>query len=386
LTPRAPPGQRAAKLLFVVNVDWFFVSHRLPIALQALQQGYEVHLATTFTDHREELQRCGLHLHELPMDRGATGFWQAMGTFRLILQILRDVRPEVVHLVTVKPVVLGGIAARIARVPAVVAAVSGLGFVFLARGLRARVLRAGVVALYRIALGHRNIKVVFQNDADRQVLGALTGLAAGRSVVLRGSGVDLARFPVRPFPPEPPVTVVFAARLLRDKGIVEFVEAARQLRAQGLRARFLLAGAPDPQNAATVSQQEVDAWSAAGDVEPLGQRADMEQVLAAAHVVVLPSYREGLPKVLAEAAACGRPVITTDVPGCRDAIVPGVSGLLVPVRDGQALAAAIRKLVNDPGARRAMGAAGRQLAEREFALERIVQQHLELYRELAVAP
>jgi glycosyltransferase involved in cell wall biosynthesis len=381
----AHPAPAAAKLLFVVNVDWFFASHRLPIALQAVREGYEVHLATTFTDRYEELQRHGLKLHTLPMDRGATGVGQAFATFRRILQILREVRPQLVHLVTVKPVVLGGIAARIAKVPAVVAAVSGLGFVFLARGLRARLLRAGVVALYRLALGHRNLKVVFQNEADREVLAALTGLAARRTVVLRGSGVDLAQFPVQPFPPEPPVVVVFAARLLRDKGLIEFIEAARALRRQGAPARFLLAGAPDPQNAATVTQEEVDGWAASGDVEPLGHRADMAQVLAAAHLVVLPSYREGLPKVLAEAAASGRPVVTTDVPGCRDAIQPEVSGVLVPVRDAQALAAAMRDLIGDPARRTAMGRAGRQLAEREFALERIVQQHLAIYRDLVAA-
>lgn len=379
------PAPAAAKLLFVVNVDWFFASHRLPIALQALREGYEVHLATTFTDRYEELQRHGLKLHALPMDRGATGIGQAFATFRRILQILREVRPQLVHLVTVKPVVLGGIAARIAKVPAVVAAVSGLGFVFLARGLRARLLRGAVVTLYRVALGHRNLKVVFQNEADREVLSALTGLAAGRTVVLRGSGVDLAQFPVQPFPPEPPVVVVFAARLLRDKGLIEFIEAARTLRRQGVPARFLLAGAPDPQNAATVTQDEVDRWAASGDVEPLGHRADMARVLASAHLVVLPSYREGLPKVLAEAAAIGRPVVTTDVPGCRDAILPEVSGVLVPVRDAQALAAALRALIADPARRTAMGRAGRQLAEREFALERIVQQHLAIYRDLAAA-
>jgi glycosyltransferase involved in cell wall biosynthesis len=377
----APP----LKLLFVVNVDWFFASHRLPIALQALREGYEVHVATTFTDRQEELQRLGLKLHALPMDRGATGPWQAFATFRRILQILREVRPAIVHLVTVKPVVLGGIAARVARVPAVVAAVSGLGFVFLAQGLRSRFLRIGVVALYRLALGHPNLKVVFQNDDDRAVLRRLTGLPWEHTVVLRGSGVDLAQFPLRPFPPEPPVIVVFAARLLRDKGVVEFVEAARLLRGEGLQARFLLAGAPDPQNAATVSQEEVDGWAASGDIEALGHRSDTADVLAGAHLVVLPSYREGLPKVLAEAAASGRPVITTDVPGCRDAILPTQTGLLVPVRDAQALAAAIRALVEDPARRSAMGTAGRRLAEEEFALDSIVQQHLAIYRTLVAA-
>ncbi len=271
-------------------------------------------------------------------------------TLRRIAAVMRTVRPDIVHLVTVKPVVLGGIAARLARVPAVVAAVSGLGFVFTARGIKAKLLRAIVVALYRAVLGHPNMKVIFQNGDDQRLLQSLTGLEDARSVIVRGSGVDLAQFAVRPFPAEP-VVVLFAARLLRDKGVEEFVEAARMLRQRGVNAVFRLAGAPDPENRASVGHEELRNWSESGCVEFLGHLGDMAQVLAGAHMVVLPSYREGLPKVLAEAAACGRPVITTDVPGCRDAIVPGVTGLLVPPQDAEALSVAIERLIADPGMR-----------------------------------
>ncbi|MEO7392400.1 MAG: glycosyltransferase family 4 protein [Ramlibacter sp.] len=373
------------KLLFVVNVDWFFVSHRLPIALQAQREGYEVHLATTFTNRREQLEKLGLHLHDLPMERGGAGLLQQIGYTLRVWRLFRRLRPDIVHLVTVKPVVLGGIASRMARVPAVASAVSGLGFVFLARGWRALPLRLAVSALYRLALGHPNQRVVFQNEADRALLRKVTGLAEARTCVMRGSGVDLAAFPVTPFPPEPPVIVLFAARLLTDKGLLEFIEAARRLRADGVAAQFWLAGAPDPENRATVRDEDVHAWHKEGVVRALGQRNDMAQVLSQAHLVVLPSYREGLPKVLAEAAACGRPVITTDVPGCRDAISPGISGLLVPVRDAKGLAQAIAQLVRDPGRRRAMGLAGRQLAQEAFSLDSIVHQHLVIYQELAAA-
>jgi glycosyltransferase involved in cell wall biosynthesis len=372
---------RRKKLLFVVNVDWFFMSHRLPIALEAMRQGYEVHLATGMTDRREALAALGLQVHELPLLRSGASVLGELRTLRRMAAVMREVRPDIVHLVTVKPVVLGGIAARLARVPAVVSAVSGLGFVFTARGIKAKLLRTIVVALYRAVLGHPNMKVIFQNDDDRLLLQSLTGLEDAQSMIIRGSGVDLDRFAVRPFPAEP-VVVLFAARLLRDKGVEEFVQAARMLRRRGVNAVFCLAGAPDPANRASVGNEELRDWRSSGCVEFLGHLDDMAQVLADAHIVVLPSYREGLPKVLAEAAACGRPVITTDVPGCRDAIVPGQTGLLVPAKDAKALAAAIERLIADPEMRLAMGGAGRRLAEREYAVGHIVEQHLSLYRQL----
>ena len=374
------------KLLYVVNVDWFFQSHRLPIAVQAQRAGYEVHIATTVTDRREALEACGLQVHDLPLERGSANVVRELRTFVRLWRLLRTLRPELVHLVTVKPVVLGGIAARLARVPAVVSAISGLGFVFLASGLRAKLLRTAVLALYRIALGHPRQRVVFQNAGDRELLERYAGLDRARSVIVRGSGVDLAHFAQQPFPAEPPVVVLFAARLLRDKGLLEFVEAARRLKREGRPAVFRLAGSPDPDNRSSVQASEVEAWRSEGCVEPLGQQADMRRVLAESHIVVLPSYREGLPKVLAEAAAVGRPVITTDVPGCRDAIEVGATGLLVPPRDPAALADAIRRLIERPGERVAMGAAGRRLAEREFAVDGIVRQHLDLYRLLVPAP
>ncbi|MEO5672870.1 MAG: glycosyltransferase family 4 protein [Ramlibacter sp.] len=372
------------KLLFVVNVDWFFMSHRLPIAMEALRQGFEVHVATGLTDRREAMASLGLQVHELPLARSGTSVLGELRTFRRMLAVMRQVRPDVAHLVTVKPVLLGGIAARLARVPSVLAAVSGLGFVFTSRGAMASMLRAVVLLLYRMVQGHPNMKVVFQNEDDQRVLQRLTGLDESRTVVIHGSGVDLDEFAVRPFPAGP-VAVLFAARLLHDKGIVEFLEATRILRDKGVHAVFRLAGAPDAENRASVSQEDLREWEQAGHAQFLGHRDDMAEVLSDAHVVVLPSYREGLPKVLVEAAACGRPVVTTDVPGCRDAVIPDVTGLLVPARDARALASAIERLVMDAAMRTEMGAAARQLAEREFGISHIVGQHLALYRQLLAA-
>jgi len=375
------------RLLFVVNVDWFFLSHRLPIALEAKRQGYEVHVAAALTDRGAELERLGLVVHPLhALDRSSTGAGAAWRTLLELWRLFRRVRPDVVHLVTIKPVLLGGLAARLAGVPAVVAAVSGLGFVFVDRGLWAALRRGLVGALYRLALGHPNLKVIFQNPDDKASVIRLARLPEERTCLIRGSGVDLAQYAVAPLPPGPPV-VLLAARLLADKGVREFVQAAVEVRRSGAPGaagvRFVLVGTTDPGNPTSLTEAELAAWARDGIVETWGHRADMPVVLAAAHVVVLPSYREGLPKVLIEAAACGRAVITTDVPGCRDAIDPGETGLLVPARDANALAQAILQLLADPERFAALGRAGRALAERAFDVNEVVAEHLRIYKSLS---
>ena len=369
------------RLLFVVNVDWFFLSHRLPIALKAVEQGYDVHIATRLTDKPCELQRHGLVVHPLALDRSNTGLLSAWRTMLELWRVFKAVRPDVVHLVTIKPVLLGGLVARLAGVRAVVAAVSGLGFVFLASGARAAARRWLVVKLYRVALGHPNLKVIFQNPDDLVSLSKLAKLPHGSTEMIRGSGVDLAQYGHTPIQPGVPV-VLLAARMLADKGVREFVEAARLLKQQGIAGRFCLVGDVDPANPASLTVAELAQWAHEGVIELWGQRSDMLEVLSAAHLVVLPSYREGLPKVLLEAAACGRAVVTTDVPGCRDAIDPGVTGLLVPVRDSKALANAIQELLGDPARCSAMGIAGRVLAERAFDVRQVVDAHLRIYQEL----
>lgn len=370
------------KLLFVVNVDWFFLSHRLPIAQEAMRQGYQVHIAAGLTDGLGELQRHGLVVHPLVLDRRSAGIGSAWRTLVQLWQIFRAVRPDVVHLVTIKPVLLGGLVARLVGVQALVTAVSGLGFVFVAKGVKASVRRWLVSVLYRLALGHQNLKVIFQNPDDRASLSRLAYLPDRKVAMIRGSGVDLTQYSVMPIPPGRPV-VVLAARLLADKGLFEYVQAARLLRQRGCNARFVLVGTVDTANPTSLTEAEVSAWVHEGVVEWWGHRSDMPQVLATAQVVVLPSYYgEGLPKVLIEAAACGRAVVTTDHPGCRDAIAPGITGLLVPVRNVAALADAMKILINDPVRCQVMGNAGRALAEKAFDVRQVVAAHLQIYQEL----
>ncbi|TKB26131.1 glycosyltransferase family 4 protein [Desulfopila sp. IMCC35006] len=369
------------KLLFLINVDWFFLSHRLPIALEALRQGYEVHIATGITNKLDVLHANGLIVHPLSLKRSSTGLVGEVKTFWEILQVFRKVQPHIVHLVTIKPVLFGGIAARLAGVPAVVAAISGLGYIFMAKGWKATVVRSLVAGLYRLALGQRNLKVICQNPDDREALMQAAGLALEKVAMIPGSGVDLSAYTPMQFPQGVPV-VIMAARLLRDKGVYEFVSAARLLKQRGVNARFWLVGEPDPDNPASVKKEDLLAWRSEETIEVLGYRLDVIGLFAQAFLVVLPSYREGLPKVLIEAAASGRAVVTTDVPGCRDAVVQDETGILVPPRDAVALADAIQHLLEDTELCKRMGLAGRRLAERKFAIEKVISAHMEIYHSL----
>lgn len=373
----------ARRLLFVVNNPAFFMSHRVPVALAAQRAGYDVHVATMDGPAVADIEALGMTHHAIPMTRSGKHPLQELGTLLALLRLFRHVRPQVVHLVTIKPVLYGGIAARLARVPGMVAAISGLGFVFLSNSLKMRLVRAVVARLYRLALGHRNSRVIFQNGADRDLLKSLGAVRDEQVLLIRGAGVDLDLCRALPEPPAPPVVVTMVARLLRDKGVQEFVQAARLLRERGVPVTMRLVGGVDAGNPASATPAEVEAWQREGSVQALGERADVPQLYADSHIAVLPSYREGLPKSLIEAAACGRAVVTTDVPGCRDAIDPGKTGLLVPVRDPQALADAIARLAGDATQRQAMGAAGRALAEREFNIERVARIHVDLYDTLS---
>jgi glycosyltransferase involved in cell wall biosynthesis len=369
------------KLLFIVNVDSFFLSHRLPLALAAQKEGFDVHIATTITDKKSVLEHYGINVHSLRLVRGGVGPINALLTIVDIWYIIKRIRPDIVHLVTIKPVLLGGLVARWLRVPALISAISGLGSVFIADGRLAKVQRWFVVKIYSLAFAHRNQVVIFQNSDDCNTLMSLTGLVPTKVEIVRGSGVDLSNFNVEPLPQGLPV-VLFPARLIRDKGIDDFIGAVERLRSQGIVARFAVAGNLDVGNPTSISHQQLNKWVATGLIENWGFSKEMPKVLAKASIIVLPSFREGLPKVLQEAAACGRAVVTSDVPGCRDAIEDGVTGFLVPVRNPDKLAVAIKWLLLDLEKCRSMGIAGRRLAEREFDVRAIVVRHLSIYQKI----
>lgn len=369
-------------ILYVVNVSWYFVSHRLAVACAARDAGYRVHVAATDGGHVDRLEAEGFRFHPLRIARSSARVDRELATLRALLRLYRAVRPDLVHHVTIKPVLYGGIAARVARVPAVVSAVPGLGYVFVAGDRGAALMRALARSAYRIALGHPNTAVIFQNPDDRDLFLRAGLVDATRAALIRGSGVDLDAF--RPAPePDGDALVVLASRMLWAKGVGEFVEAARRLRGEGVRARFALVGDSDPGNPTAVPRERLEAWADARVIEWWGHRTDMPGVLARSHIVCLPTaYGEGVPKVLIEAAACGRAIVTTDSPGCREIVHHEENGLLVPPRDPVALAAALRALIEAPDRRRAMGERGRRIAEEGFALRHVVDATLSIYHRL----
>lgn len=369
------------KLLFVVNVDWAFICHRLPVGLGAIAEGYEVHLATTCTTRADELMRYGFIVHPLQIDRGSINPFNALHTFFSILRLFLKIKPDLVHLVTIKPVIFGGIAARIARVPAVVSAIPGLGFAFTDKGVKARIGRAVAIMLYRMAVRHRNFKAIFQNPDDRQLITGWTGLHFNQTEMIRGSGVDLNVYRCRPLPEGVPVALM-ATRLLKTKGVLEFVDAVKVLRARGIEAEFWIAAAIDENNPAYIGQAQLNQWAAEYGIKLFLNHTAIQELMAQCHVVVLPSYREGVPKVLLEAAACGRAVLTTDVPGCRDAITPGGTGLLVPAKSVIPLADAMGLILKGRALQLRLGSSGRALAEAEFGIEQVVAKHLRIYEAL----
>jgi len=372
----------APRLLFVVNNPAFFLSHRVALAQAAQAAGYDVHVATMPGESTQAIVALGMQHHPIPMTRSGKNPIQELKTIAALYRLFKHLKPDVVHLVTIKPVLYGGLAARLAGVRGMVAAISGLGFIFIQPGAWAALIRRIVAVLYRCALGHPNSRVIFQNSSDRRTLTDLGAVRDEQVVMIRGAGVDLSLYPEIAPPDTPPVVVTMAARLLFDKGVREFVEAARLLRARQVPVLMQLAGDPDLGNPASVQPSDVTQWNAEGAVVCLGERHDIPALYAQSHIVVLPSYREGLPKALLEAAAAGRAVVTTDVPGCRDAIDPDETGLLVPVRDSEALANAIERLVSQPDLRESLGRAGRVLAQRAFDLREVERTHVKIYDEL----
>ncbi len=347
--------------------------------------GYEVHVAAPENRSVSRISEAGLRLHPIPILRRGMNPVKEIGTFIALLRLYRRLRPDLVHHATIKPNLYGGIAARLLKPPAAVTGVTGLGYVFMAKGWRAALIRRVVKRLYSLALKHSNSRVVFENPDDQALFIRTRIILPEQAALIKGSGVSMDEFCPRPEASGPPL-VVIPCRMLWDKGVGEFVAAAATLRAAGIKARFALVGDSDPDNPAAIAVAQLQRWKETGVVEWWGYRNDMADVFAASHIVCLPSYGEGLSKALTEAAACGRPIVTADVPGCREIVRHRENGLLVPPRDADALAAALRCLIESPELRRAMGQCGRAIAVREFAVERVIAETLAIYRDLLACP
>lgn len=377
------------RLLFVINEAYFLLSHRLQIALAAQAAGFEVHFAAP-SHHAwapadfdtSQLRRLGFKFHVIPMSRRGMNPAMELRTFVALFCLYLRLKPDLVHHITIKPNIYGGIAARLAGVPAVVFAVTGLGEIFSSSGVIAVGIRAFTSVAMAMAFRHPNARIIFQTPEDAEVLRRRRVVDPARIVIIRGAGVDLAHFTPTPEPEGTPL-VVLPARLIWDKGIAEFVEAARLVRKRGIPARFVLVGGTHATNPRSVPIETLRRWEADGALEWWGYRNDMAAVLASSHIVCLPSsYGEGVPKVLLEAAAAGRPIIASDVPGCRQVVTEGQNGLLVPMHDPKALADAVAKLAVAPELRRAMGASGRQRAEDAFDELAVARETMAVYSSL----
>jgi glycosyltransferase involved in cell wall biosynthesis len=370
---------KTRKLVYLVTEDWFFCSHFLERARAARKEGYDVLVITNLSNHAEQIRAEGLRVADFGLDRGSTNPLKELAAIRRVWAVYQAEKPDIVHHVALKPVLYGTIAALICGVKAIVNAPVGMGYIFISSSLKARLLRIPVKLALRFLLNPRGSRVIFENGDDLDMLADAGYVERDKAELIRGAGINLCTYQPSPEPEGPPV-VLLTARMLWDKGVGEYVEAARRVLAQGYKARFLLAGAPDPLNHASIPEETLKAWQDEGVVQWLGHRDDIPALLQASHIVCLPSYREGLPKSLLEALACGKPVVTTDVQGCRETVENGVNGFLVPVRDSKELARALVCLIEDSSLRVAMGKAGRKKAEDEFSSERVISETLQVYR------
>lgn len=375
----------SATLAMIAGEDWHFLSHRLGLALAAREAGLQVVVIVPPGKRTDEIRAHGLTVETVPISRNLGGVWRDLAAVWRVARVCRRHRVALIHAFALKPILVGALAARLSGVAALTATISGMGYMFISSSAKARLLRALVLGVFRLLLGRRGTAVIVQNKDD---FAAVTTTIAkpAQTHLIRGSGVDPNAWPPLPEPEAEPPLAVLPARMLWDKGVGELVDAARLLRARGVPIRLALVGDADPGNPRCIPPDQLRAWAAEGLVEWWGHQTDMVSVWARAHIAVLPSYREGLPKALLEAAACGRPAITTDVPGCRELVEHDANGLLVPVREAAPLADALERLATSPEDRRRLGAEARRRIETEFADTIVHERIVDLYRTLLCGP
>lgn len=370
-------------ILFLVTEDWYFCLHRLPIARAARDAGFRVLIATQVNKHGATIESEGFTLIPMRWRRRSLNPLHALSEVRQIAAIYRKYRPDLVHHVALKPSLLGSLAANITHTSPIVNNLAGLGHAFSSKGPISAIIRVGVIAGFKYLFSGADRCVLVENADDAEYMVSCIGLDRGKVAVIRGIGVDVDRFSPSGETLDGELTVTMVSRMLWPKGVGELVEAVRILRSRGRYAKVQLVGKPDPSSRVSVPEEQLLVWQSQGLVRWLGYREDISELWRHSHIAVLPSYyREGVPRSLLEAAACGCPIVTTDTPGCRDIVRQGVNGLLVPTRDAVAIADALEQLIDDPEMRRRMGREGRKLVVKEFTEDRVVKQTLDLYFEL----
>lgn len=372
------------KLLFLVSEYSYFCSHRLNLAKAAQKSGFEVALATRCPDHLENNHTANIKIFPLRyFTRSGLNPYKQLRLCLELFQIYKIYKPDIVHHVAIKPVILGSFIARWLRIPKVVNTLGGLGYLFTEeqseKKLKKTLLRFMTCQIFRVIFSQKNSTLILQNQDDVDILVQKNAVCPKQVVIIQGAGVDMNAFPLKPYPPEPPVIIVCVARMLWDKGIGELVAAASLLKKQKVPAKIILYGLPDPENPASIKTEQLQAWHDQKIITWKGYCRDVANVYAQCHIAVLPSYREGLPKALLEAASCGRPIVTTDVPGCKEVVQHQQNGLLVPVKDSKALAQALMRLIQNPKLRLQMGKQGRHRVATYFSDTLIHQQTLAVY-------
>lgn len=386
-------SEKYIDILYVVNNAAFFVSHRLPVALAARRHGYSIGLLvgqagslSMETGANLKLEDANLTYQKISFSStGMNPVRESVGLIELIVKAAR-IRPELMHCISPKGIIYGGIAARILRTKSLVMAISGMGFIFTDGGgsnkLR-KLISYIYIQLFKFVLRHPNLRVIVQNEDDMRTIANIGSLTADKIVLIPGSGVQLERFIHAEIKQKEPI-VLMPARMLWDKGVGEFIEAASQLKALVPEWRFLMAGAADYKNPTSLSPDLLEEICLNSGIEWVGHQDDMSAYFARASIVCLPSYREGMPKCLLEGAASGCAIVTSDAIGCRESILPNVTGLLVPVRDSEALKVALYTLITNKELRESFGREGREWAIKRFSLDNVINQTLSIYRELII--
>lgn len=370
------------KILFVVNEAKFFISHRLMIGLVALERGYDVAVVSAPNTGEEQLAQYGFRHISVPMSRSGLDIIEELRTYKALRKLYLQEQPDLVHHITIKPVIYGSFAARRSSVHAVVNAVPGMGFIFTRLGTLAAVRRACVNVLYRMAFAHPRMRVIFQNTEDLRGFIGHAIVTRENAVLIRGSGVDLSLFPSRQEPPEP-IKFVLAARMLRHKGVNEFASAAAIVRQKHPDWEFVLAGDVDVGNPASLTEAQLRDLESSYGVTWVGHCNDIPALLAESHIACLPTYyREGLPKSLLEASAAGLPMIASNIAGCREVVTDEVNGLIVEPRQIEPLAEAMLRLGEDKALREKFGRAAREKAHAVFSVDDVVDHTFRVYDEV----
>lgn len=369
------------KLFIVVNVDWFFLSHRLPVALAAQEAGWDVAIVAADTGRLRDIEDAGLKAINLPMSRSGMNLFQDLKAFWFLYKLYKKDKPTIVHHVAMKAVLWGSLAAKIAKIHGVVNAISGLGG-FFADDKRS-IVSQGVIKVLQFSHHRANLLVIFQNQEDKALYVCHHIIKDSQARMIKGSGVDLNVFCYASEPIDGKIIVLLTCRMIREKGVFELVEAAEILRAEyENKAEFCIVGGIDDHPGA-ITRDEIETVCDCSYIKWLGRRENIKELLQQSHIYAFPSYyMEGLPKSLIEACAIGRPIVTTDNIGCRDVVSDGVNGYLVPIRNASALAEKIKVLIDDRNLRIKMGKKSREIAEKEFSVDKVIDRHLAIYQEL----